>query len=177
MSDISAFGITASLPVGWDGRIGQRTDPVAPVPQAPEAGAAPEADAAPQQRSAVPGDGTENPVAHLANFPLPPTRGDYGSGAVERMGRADILVCLVEFDPEAASTELFRRAGVPRFRLTDFSPDTMQRTVAGMCGAQAFFNEAGRAFTAYVVLGSYRLRGPLVVPVNDVLSSLSIAPR
>ena len=50
MSDISAFGITASLPAGWDGRIGQRTDPVAPVPQAPEAGAAPEADAAPQQR-------------------------------------------------------------------------------------------------------------------------------
>ena len=54
MSDISAFGITASLRTGWDGRIGQRTDPVGPVPQAPEASAAPEADAAPQQRSGVP---------------------------------------------------------------------------------------------------------------------------
>ena len=171
MSDISAFGITATLPTGWDGRIGRRTDPVGPAPQGADAGVLSE------QRQAVPGEGTENPVAHLANFPLPPTRGDYGSGAVERMGRADVLVCLVEFDPEAASTELFRTTGVPRFRLTDFSPDTMQRTVAGMCGAQSFFNEAGRAFAAYVVLGSFRLRGPLVVPANDVLSTLHIAPR
>ncbi len=180
MSDISAFGITATLPSGWDGRITKRPDPVADAapdaaPEvAPEAGA--EAPAAPDQRTAAVVDGTENPVAHLANFPLPPNRGDYGSGAVETMGAGDILVCLVEFDPEAAGTDLFANVGLPRFGLNDFAPHTMQRTIAGMCGAQAFFSEGGRAFSAYVVLGSFRLRAPLVPVVNDLLAGLQIEP-
>jgi hypothetical protein len=52
----------------------------------------------------------------------------------------------------------------------------MQRTIAGMCGAQAFFTEAGRAFSAYVVLGSYQGRAPMVPRVNGLLSSLRIDP-
>src|SRR5690606_41671447 len=51
-----------------------------------------------------------------------------------------IFVALVEFEPEAASTPLFSHRGIPRFGVNDFSPHTMQRTIAGMCGAQAFFN-------------------------------------
>jgi hypothetical protein len=199
MSDISAFGITAELPAGWDGRITRRPDPApgpaAPAPPPPPegaqertAGAGPLADtdieAAPAPLPAPdPGTapdplahGSENPVAHLANFPLPATRGDYGSGAVERMGPSDILVCLVEFDPEAAGTALFAPAGVPRFRVSDFAPHTMQRTIVGMCGAQAFFTVAGRAFSAFVVLGSYRLRAPLVAEVNRLLAGLEIEP-
>lgn len=70
------------------------------------------------------------------------------------MTSADILVCMVELDPDAASTALFRRPGIPRFRLTDLSPDTMQRTIAGMCRAQF-----------------------LVPPVNDVPGSLRIEAR
>lgn len=197
MSDISAFGITATLPSGWDGRIAKRPDPMAEAaPEvapdtapgaAPETGpdaggraapdAAPEAaPGAPDQSAAAVVDGTENPVAHLANFPLPPNRGDYGSGAVETMGAGDILVCLVEFDPEAAGTDLFAHAGLPRFGLNDFAPHTMQRTIAGMCGAQTFFSEGGRAFSAYVVLGSFRLRAPLVPVVNELLAGLQIEP-
>lgn len=120
--------------------------------------------------------GTENPVTHLANFPLPPIRGDYGSGAVERMGPTDILVCLVEFDAEAAATELFATTGIPEFTAGDFSPNTMQRTIAGMCGAQAFFTVAGRAFSAYVVLGSFARRAALVPAVNQLLADLEIEP-
>lgn len=47
----------------------------------------------------------------------------------------------------------------------------------GMCGAPGSVSEAGRTFSADVVLGSFRLRGPLVVPADDVLSSLHIDPR
>jgi hypothetical protein len=186
MSDISAFGITATLPAGWDGSITKRPDPAggpeASADAAPEG--APDADAreAPgtgpdATMGATQVVGTENPVAHLANFPLPAVRGDYGSGAVEQMTADDVLVCLVEFDPEAAGTPLFSTDGIPRFGVNDFAPQTMQRTIAGMCGAQAFFSVAGRAFAAYVVLGSFRLRAPLVRTVNDLLAGLEIAPR
>ena len=190
MSDLSAYGITARLPSGWDGSITKRPDP-AGEPDAsaealpeiePNAEGAPDASArgappdAGQQRAAL-AEGTENPVAHLANFALPPERGDYGSGAVERMTADDVLVCLVEFDPEATDTQLFASEGIPRFGVNDFAPHTMQRTIAGMCGGQAFFTVAGRAFSAYVVLGSYRLRAPLVRVVNGLLAGLEIEPR
>jgi hypothetical protein len=201
MSELSAFGITATLPAGWDGSITKRPDPAGDpagdpeadaeaVPEVePNAGAAPDAGTAPppppdagaapdagQQRTMVM-EGTENPVAHLANFALPAVRGDYGSGAVERMTSEDVLVCLVEFDPEAADTNLFAAEGIPQFGVNDFAPHTMQRTIAGMCGGQAFFKVSGRAFSAYVVLGSYRLRAPLVRVVNGLLAGLEIAPR
>jgi hypothetical protein len=204
MSDITAHGITVTLPAGWDGRISRRPapdpdtappPPPQPVPSPGELGtetvaplAESDAEATPAPRPEAepepePGasdplvHGTENPVAHLASFPLPAIRGDFGSGAVERMGPSDILVCIVEFDQEAAATPLFAREGVPRFALGDFAPHTMQRTIAGMCGAQAFFSEAGRAFCAYVVLGTNRLRAPLVAEVNRLLRTVEIAPR
>ena len=183
MTDVSSHGITARLPRGWDARIAKRPDPAAE----PGAPAGPSTQAVPDEgistRSA-PADeppgllaGTEHPVAHLANFPLPPVRGDYGSGAVELMRTADIFVALVEFEPEAASTPLFSHRGIPRFGVNDFSPHTMQRTIAGMCGAQAFFNRNGRAFCLYVVLGSHALRAPLVAQVNALLAGLEIEPR
>jgi hypothetical protein len=214
MSDLSAFGITATLPSGWDGRIFRRpADPppsaasldtagtsdiaaVVPAPDGTVAGGVQRSAAEPvplgESGTAAPGtvpgttvpavpgatpldSGTVHPVAHVASFPLPAVRGDYGSGAVERMLAQDIFVSLVEFDPEAAGTALFSRVGVPRFAIGDFAPHTMQRTITGMCGAQAFFVESGRAFSAYVVLGSFRGRAPLVPPVNRLMASVRIA--
>ena len=57
-----------------------------------------------------------------------------------------------------------------------FSPQTMQRAIAGMAGAQHFFQEAGRPFCLYVVVGSWRTRGPLVSPADRVCASISISP-
>lgn len=176
MSDISAYGISATLPSGWDGRIFRRAT------SAPRT-----ASAAPQTRAAEPATpttteaispegGTVHPVAHLASFPLPAVRGDYGSGAVELMTTMDVLICLLEFDPASTDTHLFARRGIPRFRGRDFAPGTMQRTIAGMCGAQAFFSESGRAFSAYVVLGSYPLRDTLAPAVNVLMRSVQIDP-
>ena len=74
-------------------------------------------------------------------------------------------------------TNLHADEGGERFGVDDFAPHTMQRTIAGMCGGQAFFKVSGRAFSAYVVLGSYRLRAPLVRVVNGLLAGLDIEPR
>ena len=153
-------GITVELPDGWDGQIraaGQgRHEARAAGPDA-----------------LLPSDAR---VLHAASFALPPDRGDYGSGAVELMGGSDVLLCLLEHEPEAAGTVLFSRHGVPRLEPSMFSPQTMQRTVAGMAGTQHFFQVAGRAFCLYVVVGSWRTRAPLVRTADRVASSIQIQP-
>jgi hypothetical protein len=109
---------------------------------------------------------------HLSNFALPADRGDYGSGAVEIMGSDNILVVLVEFDPESASKALFATQGIPRVRAEDFAPDQMQRPLPGQSGVQYFFNHGGRAFCLYVALGGHARRHELVPEVNQVLDTL-----
>ena len=90
------------------------------------------------------------------------------------MGGSDVLVCLLEHEPEAAGTALFRRKGVPRLDTSMFSPQTMQRTLPGMAGAQQFFQVGGRAFCLYVVVGSWRTRGPLARAADRVAASIEI---
>ncbi len=115
-------------------------------------------------------------VLHAASFALPTERGDYGSGAVEQMSGSDILICLLEHEPEAAATALFRRDGVPRLTDAMFSPQAMQRAIAGMAGSQEFFQVQGRPFCLYVVVGSHRTRGPLVRTADRVVQSVRFAP-
>jgi hypothetical protein len=90
------------------------------------------------------------------------------------MGGSDVLICLLEHEPAATGTALFRRAGIPRLTSAMFSPQTMQRALPGMSGAQRFFQEAGRAFCLYVVVGSHRTRGPLVRAADDVVATIHI---
>ena len=164
MATIRAHGIDVGLPAGWDGRISVRAD------GAPEA--------------AITASGTHvatmhsQPVAHLANFGLPADRGDFGSGAVELMGDRDVFVVLFEYDPDSASTALFRAQGFPRaLTARDFDPATLRRGIAGQSAHQAFFQESGRAFCLYVVLGAHARRAALVPTVNAVLASVRIDPR
>jgi hypothetical protein len=120
---------------------------------------------------------TDAPIMHLANFSLPPNRGDWGSGAVEIMRSDNVLVALVEFGPESAGKALFARSGLPRVQASDFAPNQLQRTLPGQSGAQYFFNHGGRAFCLYVVLGSHARRHELVAEVNAVLDTLVLDPR
>jgi hypothetical protein len=115
-------------------------------------------------------------VVHLGTFPLPQGRGDFGSGAVEIMRSDDLLVVLFEYGPESAGTALFARGGVPRVTAADFAPNNMQRPIPGQSGAQYFFNQSGRAFCLYVVLGAHARRQELVPEVNQVLDGLRIDP-
>src|SRR5579875_1629284 len=117
------------------------------------------------------------PVVHAGNFALPRARGDFGVGAVERMGSRHLLVVLFEFEPEAAGTPLFARRGWPRPRPADFHPWALQRTLPGQAGAQWFFTEAGRPFSLYVVLGGYRHRDELVPQVRTLLAGMRVNRR
>lgn len=161
MSALRAYGVGLALPRGWDGRIFRRTDA--------DEGLAPAALGGPRSASL-------HPVVHVANFALPEDRGDYGSGAVERMGPAHVLVCLLEFEASSCHEALFSREGVPRLRAVSYSPHTMQRTIAGMCGMQAFFQVHGRAFCVYSVLGSHRGRYALAPLADRALAGIEIHP-
>ena len=161
MTQFADAGISVDLPARWDGQIraagrgytSRSAATLAPADAGPEVGV----------------------VLHAASFALPAERGDYGSGAVEVMGGSDILICLLEHEPEAASTALFRREGVPTLTSNAFSPQSMQRAIAGMSGSQHFFQVAGRPFCLYVVVGSHATRGPLVRTAADVVQTISIS--
>lgn len=150
MTTVTAHGIEVTLPVGWDAQI------TVPTPAAPAA--------------------IELAVLHAASFALPANRGDYGSGAVELMGGSDVLICLLEHEPQKVHDAVFRRAGLPALVHGAFSPQAMQRAMPGMGGTQQFFQEAGRAFCLYVVVGSYLTRGPLVLAAAAVVRSIRISP-
>ena len=150
MTTASRDGIDLSVPVGWDARI--------------------------YRRSPTLGE-TTNSVVHAGNFALPERRGDFGSGAVERMGPTNVLVVLFEYDPAAARTPLFARSGQPQPVASDFAPNQLQRIIPGQSGVQYFYNEAGRALCLYVVLGSHDRRAELVVDVRRLLSGLRVHPQ
>jgi hypothetical protein len=53
----------------------------------------------------------------------------------------------------------------------------LQRITPGQSGAQYFYNEAGRAFCLYVVLGSHDRRSQLVGEARRLLSGLGVRPQ
>jgi hypothetical protein len=146
---VTAPGITIDVPPGWEAEI--------------DGGAGERGPAT-----------VETPRVHIGNFPLPPVRGDFGSGAVEQMIGGDALVCLLEEAPAAAGSQLHSHQGVPRLTADQFSPNAMQRPLHGQSGTQVFFTENGRAFVLYVVLGSHASRASLVGEVNQVLAGVTI---
>jgi hypothetical protein len=155
-------GIAVDLPPGWEASLYRRDQ--TPAGQVRALGL----------HERAPG-ATTHPVLHAGSFPLPPDRGDYGSGAVDVMSEKDILVSLVEFHPDAARTALFAAGPPEALTSDDFGGQSLQRVIAGQSGCQRFFSVNGRAFCLYVVLGSHARRHLLVPMVNQVLESLDIA--
>lgn len=153
---IAAHGLSAESPPGWDAEIYARSAARVQVP------------------SLLLGHIVAPlPILHLANFPLPPTRGDYGSGAVEAMGADGIFVSLMEHTPDEAQTALFSQGTIPwPLHPDSFRPETMQRTIPGQAGHQSFFAHEGRGFCLYVVIGSLRDRGTLVPEANVALEGV-----
>ena len=157
MGRLTAYGISATPPRGWDVRIERRQQLSVRAPA-----------------STAPVGGYVHPVLHAANARLPPRRGDYGSGYVETMSVDNVFVCLAEFDRDATTTVLFDHGQPRAVRTADFHPDAQQRVIAGMCGSQRFFTQNGRAFCLYVVLGSWVQRRALVQVVNRFVSTIGI---
>ena len=174
MPRIEAHGLTADAPSGWDAQIYVR-DPLPPdaVVQRPAGPAGPGAPGAP---SAVAPVGEQTfPICHLANFPLPANRADYGGGAVELMESGGVFIAVIEYEPEAATSSQFAHPIPWPLTPDDFDPQQMQRTLPGQAGCQRFFTTGGRAFCLYVVIGSYRSRAMLTKVVNSALASFTIS--
>ena len=125
-------GLRLALPTGWEAR-------------------------ARLQPSNVPGR-RGNLLLHAATVPLPPLRGDFGSGVVDTMGPEDVFLSLFEYDAADASKALFASKGLPLLRPSEFSTAHLQRTQLGRSGGQWFFQVAGRPFCLFVVLGSHSRR-------------------
>jgi hypothetical protein len=182
MARVNAHGVEVGLPRGWEGEIRRCGDDPNAVLEAAEHAEAPATTSALAAEHDPAGPAADpmlpRVLLHSANFALPADRGDYGSGAVESMGRGHVFVSLIEFDRAAAGSALFAREGIPRrLRPEDFDPDALQRPLPGQGGHQTFFTHAGRAFCLYVVLGSYRMAKMLTPLVNEILETIEIEPR
>jgi len=151
---ISSTGVTVDVPQGWEAEIYQRE---------------------PERFELLEAEASTGAVVHLGNFPLPPERGDFGSGAVEIMKGDHVLVVLFEHGADSVGTRLFSATGMPQVTGTDFRPDRMQRPLPGQSGAQYFFTIEGRPFCLYVALGSHANRAEIIPLVNETLATVTIA--
>jgi hypothetical protein len=166
---IEGHGISAKLPGGWEGAIRRRL---------PVLGATAEAAAAATVTGAPPSGEDSLPTAHLATVALPKDRGDFGSGAVELLGREDAFVALLEYGPECVGTAMFPASGIPRTPTAAwFNRRALQRTLDGQTGFQRFFSHRGRAFCLYVVLGRDSGIDPVIGRVRSALGGIAVAPR
>lgn len=167
MAQLDAFGIAIDLPSGFEGEIfGHPLGTAASPPPGELATFA-----------ATSAEDSAPPVAHVATFPLPVERGDFGNGAVDIMSTEDIFIALCEYDEASASSPLFEGEGIPQLTSEDFATNTLHRSFPHHSGCQKFFHVGNRAFCLYVVLGSHSFRGSLVRRVNEVLSRIDLAPR
>jgi len=147
---VRGHGMALDVPPGWEVRIGKRV----PDPREPAA--------------------RPRPVLHAATVALPEVRGDFGGNVTGQLGQQDVFVSLFEYAPEAVGTPLFASRGRPKPRTDDFSPAGLQRSIAGQSGRQYFFQESGRAFCLYVVLGSHARRASLLSEVGAILDTLDV---
>jgi hypothetical protein len=151
VSTVANLGIEIDVPPGWEAAIYRRE---------PDGGG-----------------GSTHAVVHLGSFPLPPDRGDFGSGAVDLMTHDDVLAVLLEYDGSSAATALFAEPAMPRQLSADqFSTSTLQRVVPGQAGLQRFFTESGRPFCLYCVVGAWQRATDLVPRLNDALGRVRIRP-
>jgi hypothetical protein len=165
MAQLQAHGLEVRTPPGWEGRIFRRRRAGELSAQAEVPG--PAAPAAEQIF----------PVVHVATIPLKADVADFVSDAVEHLGPTDAIIVLKEYGPANATEKLFAAAGIPRPLDPDaFDPRVLNRQLPGQAGLQRFFNESGRAFCLYVVLGGYQRRHDVVPGVNAVLKTVQISP-
>lgn len=144
----SGGGLTVELPTGWEGRI--------------------------RGELVVQDGANRRTVAQFANFPLPASADDFGADIATEMRPGDVFVVLFEYEPESTAQPLFAAVGPPRITAADFDRAAVQHGLPGQSALQRFFQSGGRAFSAYVVVGSHLDRADAVVPVNDLLSSLAV---
>lgn len=170
MSLLRGHGLAVTLPPAWEGRIYRRTSPGLAAPR--------DNQGRPLHPAASGWIGDDaRPVVHLANFALPATRGDFGSGAVDSLGPNEMFLALLEYGPECRGTALFAAEGPPTLDAGLFSPHALQRVLPGQLGFQSFFTLADRPMCLFVVIGSARRAPALARDGNRVLTTVTVEGR
>ena len=149
MTRLAAHGIGVDVPHGWEGRIVRR------------------AAANPAEHA--------RPVVHVASFPMPEARGDFGVGVTELMRSGDAFVTLFEYGPESLGRPLFATKGVPNLTIAQFTSKRLQRTLPGQVGCQLFFTAEGRPFCLYVVVAGRLHLGTVLPKINKMLAALDLS--
>lgn len=149
---LSRHGLSATVPGGWECRIGKTYES---------------------------GEGEQTfTVLHASTVPLTGPRADYGGGVVERLGRNDVFVALLEFGPGEAGSALFQEVDeMPVLEQSMFRRNQLQRRIRGQAGVQHFFTLNGRPFCLYVVLGSIVNSAMLVDKANELVRGLGVDVR
>jgi len=149
MVRLAAHGVAVDVPRGWEGRI--------------------------LRRSALNPAEQSRTVMHVASFPLPEERGDFGVGVTDLMRSGDVFVSLFEYGPESVGRLLFAAQGVPQLTTDNFSPRRLQRALPGQVGCQLFFTANDRPFCLYVVIAGRIHTRALVSELNAMLQRLDLA--
>jgi hypothetical protein len=116
------------------------------------------------------------PVVRLTNHAMPATRNTYAVEESEKLGRSQVVVSLVEFDPSLADVGLYAPQGVPEFGADDLDPRALQRAQEGRAGLQRFFSVNGRAFSLYVMARQGSGLERVVRELHDLLVTLTVDP-
>jgi hypothetical protein len=145
---LAAHGVAIAVPHGWEGRI--------------------------LRRAAISKDERPRTVMHVASFPMPEQRGDFGVGVTELMRSGDVFVTLFEYGPESLGQPLFEKKGIPRLTRDLFGPKRLQRTLPGQIGCQLFFTAERRPFCLYVVVAGRLHLNRLLAQVNKMLDGLEL---
>jgi len=149
MTRLAAHGVGLEIPRGWEGRI--------------------------VRRATVHATERSRAVVHLASFPMPEERGDFGVGVTDLMRSGDVFVTLFEYGPESLGTPLFAAEGTPTLTADMFSPRRLQRTLRGQLGCQLFFTASRRPFCLYVVIAGRVHVRPMIAHVNAMLRAMELA--
>jgi hypothetical protein len=117
------------------------------------------------------------PTLHVANFPLPPTDGEFGSLALSSMTASGAFLALTEYAPRLARRGLFGSRTVTRsLAAADFDSHVMVRMRPGRFGVQRFFTVGTRPFCLHVVVGSSPSVSGLAAGASSILAGLRIDP-
>jgi hypothetical protein len=117
------------------------------------------------------------PTLHVANFPLPPKDGEFGSVALSTMDSSGAFLALTEYAPGLAGRGLFGSPVITRSLVAgDFDSRVMVRMRPGRFGVQRFFTVGTRPFCLHVVVGSLPGVSQLAAVASSILAGLRIDP-